>query len=837
MGGQGTLTMNDALYWLLGVEPEDWAEGGSWSLRWLGLPRGGDTVFMILLGSVAVIALFWWLYRREGGVMSQRKRYVLLSLRVLLGAIVLAMLLEPALVLSRIEQRPSEMLILVDTSQSMGLSDAWVDPAKAQAAVQATGLSSVKELSATARIDLVKRLIDSGLADKLGQDGQRNVHLHRFDERLGGAELDTTTSADTLKLGGRSTAVGEAISQLLQAYEGQDIAGIVLVTDGQNTTPGSLSARAAAEQAREAGVALFPLAVATPQGPRNAQVDKLEGNDVMFINDAATLTAVVSARGLQGEPATLVLERLTADADNAEDQVWQQLESRQVDLGADATPQRFSFDLLPKEKETVIYRARLDEVEGEIDPDDNAAIKQVNVIYDKTRVLFIAGYTFPEVQFIRNALIRDATVEVSTWLQEAESDFRHPGNDPIRRLPNDLTELAGGTKNGQVLPGYDCVVLYDPNPADWPSGFAELLSSFVTERGGGLVYIAGERYTEQAYARKGDPATAYIDLLPVVREPGLFRTAAQMELTRTRPWQLKITESGLRDPVFTFSTNPVTNKKILAQLPGMMWHLPVTREKPGATVLARHDHPGMTVDVGGRQVQEVLMATQLVGPGRVMWIGFDSTYRWRFAGEKVFDGFWARVVDRAGLMKQLGGQHPYRVSTEKQRYEPGDEVTLTATFIDPGQVDAGMLSLYAQVQTGGDEPIELTLVPQSDGVTFEATFEADKAGDYLVRVWPGDSPAQRAAKPNTHGFSVAVPDFETRNPTLAGDTLRTMAGISGGKFFELGEVNDLPDAITIGLVDNELIHSDEIWNAPLMILLFLGAILAEWILRKRARLV
>ena len=80
------------------------------------------------------------------------------------------------------------------------------------------------------------------------------------------------------------------------------------------------------------------------------------------------------------------------------------------------------------------------------------------MVYDKTRVLFIAGYTFLEVQFIRNALIRDSTVEVSTWLQTASNDFKHPGNDLIRRLPMDLTELVGGTKNGQVYPGYDCIV-------------------------------------------------------------------------------------------------------------------------------------------------------------------------------------------------------------------------------------------------------------------------------------------------------------------------------------------------------------------------------------------
>lgn len=829
--------MSDAIYWLLGVEPEEWAEGGTWSLQWLGAPRTGDIAFLILVGCLAALVLFWWLYRREGGLMSRRARYLLLSLRVIAAGVVLAMLLEPALILSRVEQRPSELLVLVDTSQSMGLSDAWVDPAQAADAARVTGLGGVDELSGMARIGLTQRLLDGGLTEQLKKNGERNLHLHAFDERLGGAELDLTDPTNKLRLGGRSTAIGEALQQLLQAYEGKDLAGVVLLTDGQNTTPGSLSTRAAAQAAREAGVSIFPVAVGTPQGPRNAQVAKLEGSDVMFVNDAARLTAVVSSRGLEGEPATLVLERLMSDADNPTDEDWEQVDSQDIELSADATPKRFSFELLPTEKQTIIYRARLVEVEGEIDPDDNAAIKQVNVIYDKTRVLFIAGYTFPEVQFIRNTLMRDQTVELSTWLQTADRDFRHPGNDPIRRLPLDMTELAGGTKNGNLYPGYDCVVLYDPTPSKWPGGFTELLNTFVTERGGGLVYIAGERYTQSMFDRLGDPQVEYMKLLPVVREPGLFRTATQMELSRSRPWQLKITDSGMRDPVFSFSRDPVKNRKLLAQLPGMMWHMPVSREKPGATVLARHAHPGMTVDVGGRQEQEVLMATQLVGPGRVLWIGFDSTYRWRFGGEGVFDGFWARVVDRAGLMKQLGGQHPYRVSTDKQRYEPGDEVTLSAKFIDPGQVDAGMLSLFAQVQTGQGDPIELTMAPAGDGVTFEARFEAEKAGDYLARVWPGDTAAQRAAKPNTHGFTVAVPDFETRNPTLAGDALRSMASISGGQYFTLGEADKLPEALTVGLVDNELIHSDEVWNAPILILLFLVAIIAEWIIRKRCRLV
>lgn len=833
--------MSDALYWLLGIDAEAAAQGGAWSLEWRGVPGGGDTAFLMLLGCAVMVALFWWLYRQEAGQLTGKARYLLLSLRVALAALVVIMLLEPAVVLSRIEQRPSQLLVLVDTSQSMGLSDAWIDPQAAADAARVAGLNDSTDLAKTTRIALARKLLSPEMLAKLEKDGQRNVHIHRFDERLGGTELDLTGEDTALKLGGRSTAVGEAIQQLVQAYQGQDLAGVVVLTDGQNTTPNASSLRATAQVAADTGVAIFPVGLGTLEGPRNAQVTKLEGQDVVFINDKAKLTAVITARGLEDEPATLILERLTADVVTADgepaDEDWQQVDSKDIVLAADATPRTVDFDLLPTEKETIIYRARLAEVQGEIDPDDNAALKQVNVVSDKTRVLFIAGYTFPEVQFIRNTLIRDATVELSSWLQTASDEFKHPGNAPIRRLPIDLVELAGGTKNGVAYAGYDCIVLYDPSPTKWPSGFSDLLNRFVTERGGGLVYIAGERYTQELFTLESDPAASYMGLLPVVRDPGLFRTATQMELSRARPWKLQITDAGWRDPIFAFDADAVKNRKILDQLPGMMWHMPVSRAKPGATVLARHNHPGMTVDVGGRQEQEVLMATQLVGPGRVLWIGFDSTYRWRFAGESIFDGFWQRVIDRAGLMKQLGGQHPYRVSTDKQRYEPGDEVVLTATFIDPEQVDDGLLSLYAQVQTGQDEPIDLTMTPTGDGLAFTARFEAQTAGDYLVRVWPGDSPAQRSARPNTHGFTVQVPDFETRNPTLAKDELTNLALASGGQFFTFDRADLLPDALTVGLVDNELIHFDEVWNAPLLILLFLAAILTEWIVRKRRRLV
>jgi hypothetical protein len=209
----------------------------------------------------------------------------------------------------------------------------------------------------------------------------------------------------------------------------------------------------------------------------------------------------------------------------------------------------------------------------------------------------------------------------------ADDDYEHLGDSPIQRLPVTQEELNE----------YDCVVLYDPDPARWPPNFSELLTNFVSQAGGGLVYIAGEFQTVASFDRQGDPAMDWLNLLPVIREPGLFRSEVQMRLSARSPWRLEVSDLGLADPILTFAADAEANRRIVESLPGMYWHFPVTRAKPGATVLAVHGDPRMRNEYG----PEVLLAPSWAG--RVIFIGFESTYRWRFLDDQFFDGFWARV--------------------------------------------------------------------------------------------------------------------------------------------------------------------------------------------------
>ncbi len=763
---------------------------------------------------LAAVVLFWFLYRVEARLVPTRWRAVLLALRVSAVGIASAMLLEPVLVLSKEEQVPSHLIVLADTSSSMGLADAWRDPAEASRVAQhfqiAEGSSGLHKLS---RLELAQRILGDGTFRKLEGDGARVVHVHPFNERL----LDAVPNfaGPGAKASGDATALGAAIRQALASYSGTPLAGILILSDGQSNageTPSS-----AAQLAVEARLPIGCIAVGTPEGPRNAQITRIEVSPMAFVRDDNVATVHIQSRGMQDLPATLTVEKRVDGGS------WQELIRESVILQLEGALQQVSVPFRETRPGKLEFRASLSGTGPELTEDDNSSQAETLVIRQKLQVLLIAGATFPEIQFLRNSLIRDRGVDLSSWLMAADRDFEHPGDVPIQRLP--ITQ--------EELDEYDCVILYDPDPNGFPPNFGDLLTDFVTKAGGGLVYIAGEMQTSRLFDSQLDPSLSWMQLLPVIREPGLFRTAVQTQLSARQPWRLQITEEGKRDPVLSFADDADANSRIIDNLPGMFWHFPVTRAKPGATVLAVHGDPRMRNEYG----PEVLLATQLVGPGRTMFIGFDSTYRWRFLDDQFFDGFWARVVDRAGRNKRLGGSYPFRLATPRSEYKPGATVKVIARFHNPDDVEPSLTSLPGQVEHGDDEPQPLLLTPDSEPGVFTGTFVANRAGPHFIKVWMGDDAAAGGVKAATLPLNIALPNLEFENPGVDRATLDSVAICTGGRTFDITQGNEAAELFKIGRVTHLLEHRQEIWDAPILWGSLFLVLCGEWILRKRMRLI
>ena len=813
--------MTSKLFQLLfNVHRAAWADGGNWRVEWLALPHG-DAGLFVALATIAAVAGVYVIYRLDGRGVHAAVRWSLLALRLVVLAAAVVMLLEPVLVFSQTEHVPSTLIVLSDASDSMDLHDAFADANRASAIARNLHVSGGADgVRKSTRRQLGERALSLGLLDQLAAGGDRVVRRQAFGSHL----LPAAAATQPAHTDDRSaTAIGLAIRQAVASYQGQPIAGVLLLTDGQSNA-GEPPAKAA-EFAAAAGVPVVPLAVGTAEGPRFAKVGKMEVSPVVFVRDAVPVRVPIDSRGMANQPATLVLDKATDGGG------WEEVERRPIVLGENGRVQTVDYQIHQDRPATLQLRARLEDAGVALNADDHLATADVRAIRQKIRVLFIAGETFPEVEFIRAMLLRDNAISASTWLQTADADYDQPGDPKLKRLPATAEELND----------YDCIVLYDPDPNLWPSDYSQLLSDFVAKAGGGLIYVAGERNTKDLYDRPDDPALAWLNLLPVVVEPGLYHTDATVKLSSASPWRLEITPEGRTDPVFTFSDRPEENEAILDNLPGMFWHFPVTRARSGATVLARHADPRMRNEHG----QQVLLSTQLVGPGRTFFVAFDSTYRWRYLDEHLFDSFWAHLVDRAGRSKQLGGRYPYTLSTDRATYRPGSTVTLTARFDNPADRDAGLESMHGEVQRGTDPPTPITLTPvPGDHDAFAATFPVEQAGAHFVRVWssdPGDTKAE--ARAATLQVPVELPNLELDNPTQDLATLQTVARASGGatssggRVYDLTDAADIPAAFKTRRVDRTLEDRQEIWNAPAVWATLLVALTAEWIVRKRARLV
>ncbi|AGA28205.1 vWA domain-containing protein [Singulisphaera acidiphila] len=817
--------MSSIWKWLLGIDrsPGEVAPGGSTRLELSALPEG-SAALAVLIAAVALTALLWKLYRRERRDLSQSRRTLLVGLRLLVLVAVAVMLIEPVLITVRRETVPSHLPIIIDDSESMKFADPYTDETKAAEVAAALelrsegGKSPVDRLRETPRLDLIKASLRPNLA-KLGRG--REVFLSDLEAgvRSGTASSPSRNKKlDDLKPNRGVSPLGDALRDVLASHRGRPVAGIVLVTDGRSNA--GEDPLKAVEAAIRQGIPVFPIAAGAEEGPRNVRLAEVEASPVVFARDPMTVGVMIEARGLKDAEGTVTLEQRINDND------WETIGDQRVALGEDGVLKRTTFRITPKVVGQYEFRARVGDAGPELTLEDNVATTPVRVVRQQIRLLMIAGSPSAEFQFLRNALQRDQHVESGIWLQHADPGYKQGGDRPIQRLPSDAAELGR----------YDALLLVDPDMralgAQWP----EMIMNFVGKEGGGLIFVPGELYSQQLFETDDAESEGgqWTRLLPVVREPGLFRTEAQVRLSTQTTYLLELTPEGRGDPIFEFNSDPIRNRAILTSLPGMYWSFPVTRARPGATVLARHGDPRMQNQYG----RHVLLASQLYGPGRTVFIGFDSTYRWRYLSEDYFDGFWARLVDRVGRNKALGGRFPFQVHLGKSAYRVGDQVTVGVRFTEAAAV-AEAAGLAAELEIG-DQPAEPIHFERAidDAELLTATFPAEKAGSYSLKITPATGAEEGSSvRVSTTTFRVEPPRREIDEPSLNRPLLADLARLTKGKVFDLPTISKLDDAIAMREVTRTLEDREELWDAPLLYATIILGLTSEWVLRKVFRMV
>ncbi|HMB03065.1 MAG TPA: VWA domain-containing protein [Isosphaeraceae bacterium] len=790
----------------LGVEPARAGEAIVPQIRF-EQPWPQAVTLLVVLGCAGLII---GLYRREGAVPLAYKMG-LTALRITL--IVLAVFMLSEAVLSVDRTGLPYFVVMIDDSASQQIVDPYADPrtkALARDLAQQAGRGEPSRLAIGEGLLVRDR---AKILRELQRQNKLRLYLVSSSARML-AEVDRPEDVAPalerlrkVEARGGQSQLGDGVRQVLTELRGAPPSAIVLLSDGQTTDGEGLSK--AAEFAARKGVPLYTIGLGDPEPARDLELTELLVDDVVFVDDLVRFQAKLLARGSAGQDVTVRLrERVPGSGDP---RAARDLETIHVAAPPDGQPRRIEIGHRPKQTGEITYILEVDPMPRELQTENNRIERTINVRREKLKVLYVDTEPRYEYRYLKNYLEREETIDLSVVLLSSDPEYSEQDRSALPTLPAAKDELFA----------YDVVLIGDADPSFLSASQMQNLSDFVTEKGGGILFIAGESFDPLGY--KGTPLEV---LLPIELAEARNPTAVGDAITSFRP---ELTAEGRSSPIFRFGDDEASSTRVWQDLPELYWFLEAPRKKPAALVLAQH--PTLT----GSDGKLPIFVYQFVGAGKSMLNAVDDTWRWRFrVGDRYFGRFWIQTI-RFLARSKLVGQRQAEVQTDRRRYRRNQPIQVRVRFPNPGLAPTSD-EVAVQVERKGQGSRKLTLkrAPSTRNL-FEGALPQAPEGEYEIRLLP--PPVLGGAIP-TATFRVEPPAGELERIQMNEPELSRAAVTSGGKFYTPETaatlLADLPKPQKVPLDTDPPIP---LWNTWPVLVLFLLVVTAEWVLRKRMQLV
>ena len=836
---------------LLGIDRVKIPPGAEYRVDWHNMPEAW-ILFLVIIP--AILLLFGLLYRKERRDVGTGPKVVLTVIRALAVLLVLLLLMGPVLTVETIKVRRAYIVVMLDESRSMKKVDLLRTDDERRAVADVTGIESETELARLSRADIVRYVLTNPELRILEElEEKLNVAYFTFSSGASAKEsrevLFAGDPADkeawdgyrTDSCIGSETAIGDSIKAALNSLRGQYVVGVVIFSDGKNNA--GMATREVARQCKQRFLPIYAVPAGIPHKARDIALSELEAVDAVLANDSLKVSFKVASEGYDGEQVnvgvwlyrisdpSLEISRKPEDLDRLIEESEPQPD-HPVTLKGNSKKRLESFVVEPTEPGDYMLILRVAPRVDENTSNNNYLTHQLRVADDKIKVLYVEHPPRYEYRFLKNALIRDPKILAHCFLTSADEGFpqEHTRADeplfrqPLKEFPTDLKSLLE----------FDVIIYGDVEPGRLGPQASANIEKFVSEFGGGIIFISGTMANPRSLIN-----TPLGNLLPVVADE--TRDLYEHEKVWDQTLGYQLTPNGKSHPITNFKEFSGDLDRNMEHwedrvgrdgLVGIRWFQPVRKLKPGASPLVE------LTGVRGEAARPPLFVTQHVGRGRVFWSATDETWLWRYlVGDYPwFYPFWQRAMYWVRQGKLLGARR-FRVNVDKERYSRGEPVQIFVNAYDERFEFRTDPSIEVFIDPpAGSAPLERIKVTLLKGKTrdgyYEGQYRPGATGPY--RVWAGgeDEASRASAK-----FSVFIPDREDDEPIIDVRTLKDLAGESDhGHFVPLQKVAELNEKIQRS--ENQLreTREDELWDSPLVYLIFALLLTTEWILRKIFRM-
>lgn len=389
----------------------------------------------LLLAAAAVIVFILWAYRQVIAQLADRTGWLLTCLRIGAVGLLLFTICEPAVSFAFRRTDKARVILLVDASDSMSITD---------------GLGP--------RAQTLSRLL-TGPWFKTLADRYR-LQVYRFAESV--APL-TEREFSPLPVQKSGTDIAAALDFVKIQAEEDRIAGVILATDG-NATVGREPLRAV----RGLGLPVYTIGVGDTIEPQDAAVVKHLTNDIAYIDSKVPVEVTIRSTGFSGTRVPVTLS-----------EGHRLIDTRYVTLTGESREQSVTLHVVPTEEGTHQYAVTIPVQPGERITQNNSHRFTIKVLKSKLGILYIEGSPRADITFLKHALQRDPNVDVTSVLARPDGSF----------YPKPLPETRAEWYR------YDLVLL-GSIPASRLRPWERQIVEFVEQKGGGLVALGGHRSFE-----------------------------------------------------------------------------------------------------------------------------------------------------------------------------------------------------------------------------------------------------------------------------------------------------------------------------------------------------
>jgi uncharacterized membrane protein len=725
-----------------------------------------------LIALPATLAMAFYIWRQRRRAMPWSRMLALGALRSLLLLVLLFLAARPVWVQRQPKASAARSVaLLMDRSESMSLQE--------------------EEVTRYAHaLDFLRSRLLPAL-----KSANLPVQAMVFDQTAEPADGEKLSSA--LPKGKRTNLAG-AIAQAMEDAAQPPLAVIALTDGAANENADNFRALTALAEAQ---VPFIGLGFGSDQGVRTLSLREVEAPAIVSTKTAFNISAQLEMMNSEEMPAFDVL--LFRDG-----QIHQK---KSLAPGKGSRNWLENFVVTEAQEGVHTYTVQLL-------PPNLPNLKSVNVLANTSvrisdekelRVLYIQGALTWDYKFVSLALRQDQTIKLTGLTRTSkQSVFRQnveSAGELVRGFPTSLEELAP----------FRVVVLSNLRPADLTPVQQDVLAKFCGELGGGVLMIGGPATFDGSWQN-----SRLEQLLPVV-----FASHAGVQ-GLDRAFRVQLTPEALQHPVFQIADDRPA-RDLWARLPTFTQYGRVDAAKPGAQVWALHQ-----MDDGPRG-RRILMASQRYGAGLSAVLCIQNFWRWRLAKDsdpQHFDRFWRQLFR---FLSETGRQD-VSIHLADQELHPQMEVeVILEKQPNPKNVADPARKFFVRVDDAQknllhEETVELEPLHP---MTFK--FHAETPGLYTVTVLD-TLKVPVANRP----IEIRDVNLEFQNTARNMETLRQWASVSDGLAMKVEDCADVPNLVAQIKAKIEEVRQGKRSRQPLgvngwVLLLVLGCLASEWLLRKR----